>query len=355
MTVIRIAFWNLQNLFDLRDSDIATDLGFSAADGWTQPVYEQKVANLAAVIKQMHAGKGPDLLGVCEIENKQVLEDLRAAIGRPDYEIAHAESPDIRGIDASLYYSSAIFEPAGDPVGHLVHLRYPTRDIFEAPLRVKATGAEIVVLVNHWPSRSNGTYESEPYRMTVATYCGRLVDQTVLLPREEFLALADTPSALDLIRGRWDRNVLLMGDFNDEPFNRSILDYLVASSGEDRLESNIGSANNVHLPAPGVYLRKIAPLFNCMWPLLGKPDEGTYYFSAATNSMNMLDQFMITRGLYYGLRGLKMKLDSVEIFKPAIMASGKKKRPKKFEFNQAGVKVSGFSDHFPIQAEIEVL
>ncbi len=355
MATIRVAFWNLQNLFGLRDSDIAADLGFSTADGWTRPVYEQKIANLAAVIQQMHAGQGPDLLGVCEIENKQVLEDLRVAVGRPDYEIAHIESPDIRGIDTSLYYSRDLFELAGDPVGHLVHLRYPTRDIFETPLRVKATGAEITVLVNHWPSRSRGTYESEPYRMTVATYCGRLVDQIVLLPREEFLSLADAPSALALLRRRWDRNVLLMGDFNDEPFSRSILDYLIASSGEDHIESPIVSANAAHLPAAGVYLRKVAPLFNCMWPLLGKADEGTYYYSAATNSMNMLDQFIISRGLYYGLQGLKMQLDSVEIVRPAIMAPGKKRRPKKFEFTPAGVKVSGYSDHFPIQAEIEVL
>jgi hypothetical protein len=354
MIEIRAAFWNLQNLFDMTESEIATDFGFTPAEGWTQATFDQKVANLAAVIGLMHGGQRPDLLGMCEIENKGVVETLRGALGWDDYAIAHDDSPDLRGIDTSLLYSTQTFEPAGEPAGYIVHLRYPTRDIFHVPLRVKATGAELDVLVNHWPSRSNGTYESEPFRMTVASHCGKLVDEMVRLPRDEFLALADAPTTLALLNERWNRNILLMGDFNDEPFNRSILDYLGASSGEDHLEGDIRPARGSHLPAANGYLRKMAPLFNCMWPILGRPDEGSYYFSAATNSMNVLDQFMISRGLYYGLRGLKMKLDSAEIFRPAVMTTPKG-RPKKFEFNAAGVKTSGYSDHFPIQALIEVL
>jgi hypothetical protein len=355
MSQLKIAFWNLQNLFDTQLSEIAADLGFTPADGWTQQVYDNKVANLAAVIRLMHGGDMPDLLGLCEIENKGVVEDLIAATGRQDYEVAHDESPDLRGIDTSLIYSRDVFELAGDPVTHMVHLRFPTRDIFEVPLRVLETGAELRVFVNHWPSRRNGVYESEPFRLTVANYCGLLVDQVLKFSRLEYLAMADTTATLNQLNQRWDRNVLLMGDFNDEPFNRSMLEFLQASNGEDHLEEPIRKTGGRKTPSPESYLGRQAYLFNCMWRFLGIPDEGSLYFSGSTNSMNMLDQFILSRGLYYGLQGLKMDPESVEIFKPDIMASGEKKRPRAFTFSKDGNQSSGYSDHFPIQAVIQTI
>jgi len=355
MPQLKIAFWNLQNLFDTVPSDIAADLGFTHESGWNQHVYELKVENLAQVIRLMHGGEMPDLLGLCEIENREVVETLIAACGRPDYTVAHAESPDIRGIDTSLIYSRDVFELAGEPQGHLVHLRYPTRDIFEVPLRVLANGAELTVLVNHWPSRRQGVYESEPFRLTVASHCGRLVDRVLKFSRQEYLALPDTPASLDLLNQRWNRNLLLMGDFNDEPFNRSILDFLQASSGEDHLEETIRKSGVKNIPSPESYLTRQAYLFNAMWALLAKPDEGSLYFSASTNSMNMLDQFILSRGLFYGLQGLKWQLDSVEILKPELMSSGLKNRPRRFEFFKDDREPFGYSDHFPIQALIQVL
>jgi hypothetical protein len=355
MSNIKIAFWNLQNLFDTHVSEIAADLGFTPADGWTQSVYENKVANLAAVIQLMHAGDMPDLLGLCEIENKGVVEDLIAAVGRDDYEVAHDDSPDIRGIDTSLIYSREVFELAGDPVGHMVHLRYPTRDIFEVPIRVLETGAELRVFVNHWPSRRNGVYESEPFRLAVANHCGQLVDQVLKFSRLEYLAMPDTAATQEQLNQRWNRNVLLMGDFNDEPYNRSLMDFLQASSGEDHMEENMRKSGGRNTPSPASYLGRQAYLFNCMWRFLGEPDEGSHYFSGSTNSMNMLDQFILSRGLYYGLQGLKIDLDSLVIFKPEIMSSGEKNRPRAFQFTKDGSQSSGYSDHFPIQAILETL
>jgi len=346
MAEIKIAFWNLQNLFDTTVSDIAADLEFTPEAGWDEVAFRNKLQNLAEVIRLMHRGQGADLLGLCEIENRSVAEQLIAAIGRDDYRLAHVESPDIRGLDTSLVYSAEAFELIGEPVGHLVHLRYPTRDIFEVTLRVRANGAELVVLVNHWPSRRQGTYVSEPFRIAVAHYCGRLVDQLLTLPRDQFLALPDAEESLSLLNDRWNRNVLLMGDFNDEPSDRSLVDYLQASRGEDKLEEKIKPRRGSHLPAPDQYLQSQAYLFNCMWPLLGEKDQGTLYFPDATNPMNLFDQFLVSRGLYYGEQGLQIDLNSVEIFKPEVMASGRKKRPQPFDKR----KKSGYSDHFPIQA-----
>lgn len=355
MSRLNIAFWNLQNLFDTTASDIATDFEFTPANGWTEEVFNRKLTNLASVIKLMHGGQRPDLLGVCEIENKLLADKLTGLLGRGDYDIAHDPSPDIRGIDTSLIYSRELFELAGEPVGHNVHLRYSTRDIFQVPLRIKDGGAAITVFVNHWPSRSKGIYESEPFRLTVASHCGQLVDQVLKFPRDKFLALPDAESSLAALNDCWNGNVLLMGDFNDEPFNRSILEFLQASSAMDHLEEEIRKPRDSYIPPPPSYLGKQAYLFNCMWRFLGVPDEGTHYFSESINTMNMLDQFIVSRGLLNGLKGLKIDLGSVEIFKPGIMTTKGKKRPKRFEFDKKGITSNGYSDHFPIQASIEVL
>jgi hypothetical protein len=359
MAEIKIAFWNLQNLFDTVPSDIAADLGFTPEQGWTQAVFQQKITNLAAAIRLMFAGEMPDLLGICEIETKALAEQLINLIdpaGLKQYRVAHVDSPDIRGIDTSLIYSANVFEPAGQPVGHLIFLRYPTRDIFQVPLRVLANGAELMVLVNHWPSRRQGQYETEPFRLTVANHCGRLVDDVLKVSRAEFLLLPDAVDSLTALNRRWNRNVLLMGDFNDEPFTRSMLSYLQASSGTDKLEEPIRKAGGSNLPDAESYLRRQAFLYNCMWPVLGRPDEGTYYYSDSTNTMNLLDQFIISRGLYYGSAGLRFDLPSVEVFRPELIRTGGKGRPKAFSFTTTGqVLVSGYSDHFPILSRLEVL
>lgn len=350
MAEIKIAFWNLQNLFDTTASEIAADLEFTSDHGWDEEAFEKKTTNLATIIRAMHNGNGPDLLGICEIENRAVATALLDKIGRPDYKLAHVESPDIRGIDVSLIYAKNVFTLAGKPKGHLVHFRYPTRDIFQVMLRVMASNAELHVLVNHWPSRKHGQYESEPARITVAEHCGRLVDEILKFSRSDFLALPDTATSLTLLKERWNRNVLVMGDLNDEPFNRSILDYLRASRDRDHLEEEITPARNKKLPAAATYLKKRAYLFNCMWPLLGQADVGTYSFSSATNTMLLLDQFIISRGLLYGLQGLKMDLESVRIMMPDQMTSP---RGRPIPFDKKTKK--GVSDHFPIEAVIQTV
>jgi endonuclease/exonuclease/phosphatase family metal-dependent hydrolase len=350
MTDIKVAFWNLENLFDTTASEIATDLEFTPENGWTEAVFNKKVENLASVINMMHDGQGPDLLGVCEIENKGVAQTLMKQVGRPDYKLAHVESPDIRGIDVSLIYSSKIFQLAAEPVGHLVYQRYPTRDIFEVRLTVIENGAELTVFVNHWPSRKQGQYQSEPHRMTVADYCGRLVEEVLKFSRSDFLDLPNAESSLQKLIARWNRNVLVMGDFNDEPFNRSILEYLLASRDYDHVEEQVKASRGRKIPTPKAYLQLDAYLFNCMWPLLGQPDVGTLYYSGATNSMNLLDHFTVSRGLLCGEAKLRIDLASVRIFTPAVMTSPKK-RPVPFDRKTK----KGYSDHFPIEAVIKTV
>ena len=276
---LNVAFWNLQNLFDIEASKLASDLDFTPVNGWDRKAFEAKVSNLAEVVRLMFDGQGPDLLGVCEIENERVGEVLIKAIGRDDYALAHVEHPDIRGIDTSLIYSTRHFEfDAARTQGHLVNLRYPTRDIFEVHLKVKANNSDLIVLVNHWPSRSIGRLETEPFRMTVASHCGRLLDNNVKLPRKEYLQLQDDDESLAIINERWDRNVLVMGDLNDEPWNRSVIDTLGGGFSSDHLEEPIKFARGC-LPSYRSYASKSAWLFNPMWSLMSQPDRGTHYYS----------------------------------------------------------------------------
>jgi predicted extracellular nuclease len=350
MSDIKIAFWNLQNLFDTTVSEIAADLEFTPEHGWTEERLNQKIDNLALIIKSLHSGNGPDILGICEIENDGLTQKLIEKIGRQDYKIVHAPSPDIRGIDVALIYSNNILEQVGDAVPHLVHFRYPTRDILEVKFKVKENNSELIVYVNHWPSRRAGKYETEPLRIALADYCGRLVDEQLKIQRKDYIDLANDESTLKLINDNWDKNMILMGDFNDEPFDRSIMDYLQSSKDLDHLEEGFGKSGNSFKPEIKNYLAREAYLFNCMWVLLGNSDTGSHYFSQSVNPMNMLDQFIISRGLYFGKQKLQIDIGSIKIF-TEIMSCPEKRRPKPFD-KQTG---QGFSDHYPVETNIKIL
>lgn len=350
MADIKIAFWNLQNLFDTTLSELAADFEFTPAEGWDEAALDAKLTNLAQIIKLMHGGEGPDLLGLCEIENENVAKLLIDKIGRADYKLAHVESPDVRGIDTSLIYSDQVFDDPQpeDMKGHMIFLRFPTRDIFEVHLKVKANDAELTVLVNHWPSRRQGQYESEPHRITVAEHCGRLVDNFLKFSRQDYPP--DTVAGLAQINEKWNRNVLVMGDLNDEPFNRSVLDYLQGTKDLDHLEEEIKKAPGRQTPHLRDYLGKQAYLFNCMWPVFATPDRGSHFFSPSTNSMGVLDQILVSRGLYYGKQKLQLTPDTAQIFTPDEMSSTKG-RPVAFDKQRK----KGYSDHFPITAVIKTV
>lgn len=370
MSDLNVAFWNLQNLFDTSASDIAADLEFTPSEGWTDEVLEQKLDRLVEIIAGMFDGAGPDLLGLCEIETKGLLEELvtkiNAATGRDDLTFAHTDSPDIRGIDCSLIFSASKFELAGNPTGHLVHFRYPTRDIFEVPLRVRENEEELIVFVTHWPSRIAD--DSEPFRIAVASQVGRLIDGYLKLPLNEILE-ADTLEELHPeMKARWSRNVLVMGDLNDDPFNTSVMDELLAANSEDAIEEEIrvpqddrDGTGKIRKSDVARYLAKQATLYNLSWEPLGAPGEGTIHFgNDSGRNKQMFDQMIISRGLYYGLNGLQMTQESFEIIAPKVMWTQPNAsddlgrhmvRPKRFDKGNG----KGYSDHFPVGAVISVL
>jgi hypothetical protein len=274
-------------------------------------VLDTKIAQLARIIMHMNDSQGPDLLGVAEIENEHVLRLLCTALQplHHPYAIAHADSSDGRGIDVAFLFDAARFE-AREHFAHVIVKRVATRELFQVNFVVKDTAPEqlLVVAGNHWPSRLGGVYESEPYRLvageTLAYFHQRI--------REE--------------HGN-DVAVLVMGDFNDEPFDRSLVEY--ALSERVRLK---------------VTLTQTPRLWNLMWPLLGR-GVGSHYYQ---NYGAMLDQFLVSKGLATGASVLQVLPETVECLKfPEMVAAGAYEVPRRFG-RGASRDAQGFSDHFPI-------
>ncbi len=208
--IARIGFYNLENLFDTVDGE-NNDADF-LPDGikhWTKERYMMKLQNMAEVISTLADGHAPDILGVCEIENKQVLEDLvqQEAIKKYNYQIVHFNSPDKRGIDCGLIYQANKFFFT-NASSHFVKLKGEehilTRDILE--VNGILLDEAVSILVGHWPSRSGGEAASMPRRMAAAQVMRQVTDR--------------------LLAERASQKVILMGDFNDDPTSPSVVDGL---------------------------------------------------------------------------------------------------------------------------------
>ena len=384
MTDIQVAFWNLENLFDLTSSETALIHEFTPDRGWTQEVLDKKIENLAEVIKLLNNGQGPDLFGVCEVENEKVTQKLLDKIGRSDYQIAqYNDGPDIRGIDTSLIYSTKVFRFV-NATSRNVYLRYPTRDIFHVHLEIIENDAELDVIVNHWPARVKGQCETEALRITAAEGCARVVDNILKFPLNELKTMPDnlqTDECITKLNHRWNKNIIIMGDFNDQPFDKSLIGHLRAIPDPEPMREwryifeflKKDFMTRERLSDKENYLQQAAYLYNCMWRLI--PD-GTNYNDKLMNPMNLLDQFIISRGLYHGENKLIMNLNEVKIFKETTSAPyghnnmtikepdgrpmsfewiKKDKHGKPLEIRRGREPNSGYSDHFPIQAIIKTV
>jgi hypothetical protein len=317
MTNVNVAWWNLENLFDhqnaARDPELARTLK-SELKGWTAAVRDRKLDQLASIIRLMFDGAGPDLLGVCEVESEAVAKLLAGRLNLPgrQYTVLEDESGDARGIDVSFLVDTNALQPS-DQEHQVVIKRAATRNIFWATMTVKATGARFVAVANHWPSRSAGQYESEPFRMLTGETLSYVLD--------------------NLLHDDATLPVLMMGDFNDEPFNRALQEYLRGTRDRGRVA------------------RARSPVvLNLMWPLLSEDPPGTFRFGT---DWNMLDQFLVTKGLLRTQSRVRVALDTVAVFRPAVMRGtggaakpfGRPSKPRSFDRD-------GYSDHYPITVQL---
>lgn len=312
---VAVAFWNLENLFDTEDDSIKNDEEFlpDSKKEWTTDKYEKKLFNLSRVIRSMNNEKGPDILGVCEVENKKVLIDLTDKyLPELKFEIAHLESPDNRGIDVALLYKKIKFK-INFVKGDTVKLEdgYPTRLILFASLKTKNNDT-LNLFVNHWPSRRGGETASEKNRIAAAKVLRNNIDSLFLINQKS--------------------KIIIIGDFNDEPNNISITNYLNAKPFDCENKSDSLEENNLLNLSYQTFLN----------------GEGTYKYR---NEWNQLDQMIISKSLidnsvfYY-------HCSSFEIYKPYFLQTHSGKfQGAPFPTFGHGRYLGGYSDHYPIIAK----
>ncbi|MEN6489350.1 MAG: endonuclease/exonuclease/phosphatase family protein [Smithella sp.] len=312
-----IAFWNVENLFDVESADrpeklrrvISKDIA-----GWDDSILDSKLRQLSRVIRSMNAGAGPDILGICEVENKNVLIKLTEKIasdGGRAYQVAHADANDNRGIDVAFLYDPTIAGTSPDKMfQHWIIKRYATRELFQVNFEID--GQTIVVVGNHWPARTAGQYESEPYRMTA----GETLSYWIERIQQE---LGD------------DVAIIVLGDFNDEPFNRSITEYALSINDRRR----VTEARNPYL-------------LNLMWPILAS-SIGSYVYEG---QWYMLDQIMVSRGIVNGNCGWQLQGDA-QVEAAALMSYPKKIGPRRFGIKSSERDTAGFSDHYPVSVTLK--
>jgi len=308
-----IGFYNLENLFDTVNQEDVEDEEFTAegSNHYTDEVYRDKLGKLSQVISEMGTDDSPDgvaLLGVAEIENRNVLEDLvkMPALQERNYQIAHIDGKDERGIDVGLLYNPKHFT-----LKNAASLYVPTETIDTAYGRTRdvlfVTGellGEIVhVFVNHWPSRRGGEEASRPFRALAASISKQKIDS--------------------LVKINLNVKIIVMGDLNDDPVDASVTKILGAKGNVEEV--------------------KAGGLYN-PWVTLYKKGIGTLAYK---DSWNLFDQIMISSGwLDENQNGYFFK--EAEIFKRdyMIQKTGKYKGYPKRAYN-GKIYAGGYSDHFP--------
>ena len=259
--IITIGFYNLENLFDTIDDPATDDQEFtpSGSGKWNSVRYKEKLQHLAEAISLIGSEQSPDapvMVGLAEAENRQVVEDLISTppLKSTGYKVVHYDSPDKRGIDVALIYNPSVFKVSGSKSNSLKIVDKPdfyTRDI----LLVTGTleGQSLAILVNHWPSRSKGEKESAPLRNAAAGLCRALYDS--------------------IQKVQPGTGVIILGDFNDDPVNESLMEHLKTVVNPDSL--------------------KKGDLFNPMWTLF-KQGEGSLAYKG---KWNLFDQVIVSSSL----------------------------------------------------------
>ena len=309
-----VFFYNVENLFDTHNKPSKQDDDFlpNSDKEWTPEKYQKKLADIAKVIASVDSSEFPELVGLAEVENRQVVKNLRNedTISQANYQIIHEESPDYRGIDVALLYRPDAFKflnKKAIPVTFPSDPDYKTRDI----LYVKGIAGKqdtLHIFVNHWPSRIGGVEETAQKRIVAARTLKKQIEEI----RE------NTPKA----------QILIMGDMNDEPENTSLHNVLGAKNkkkaGEDKLYNLMYEK---HLQGKGSY----------------KYQEEWY----------MYDNLIVSYSLLQSDTGYTCNYDAGHIYNPEWL----RYYPGTGEFvpdrtyggsNYYG----GISDHFPVYATL---
>jgi len=316
-----ILWWNVENLFDTVDDPGVDDREFTPGGrkGWTEKKLELKLLRLGHVVRlaREEVGDYPALLAFAEVENEGVFGRLLSGLPEANYEAAYHESPDGRGIDIAVAYDRSRLTLVGDVHRGVLFEGRPTRDVSAYGFEVQGTEETLWLVVNHWPSRSMGRKWSEPKRIAAAKVTRELVDHL---------------RGVEWSRGR-RANIVVAGDFNDEPDDRSVKKVLGADGSRKKVVRSCGKR-----------------LYNCWRDLEKDEDElGSYNYRG---KWNRLDQVLVSCGLLDGV-GLEVPEDGFRCFQPGVMRKGRQGVP--WATYERGKFRGGYSDHFPLLLSVDML
>ncbi len=309
-----VAFWNMENFFDTVDDTEKNDAEFlqSSEREWTQERFDKKSHNMSRVILSMNNGNGPDVLGMCEVENKDVVQSMvDSFLNTINYVVVHNDSPDKRGIDVSFIFDDDKFDLLSSE-GLVVELpdKYPTRNILHIVLMTNEDDT-VHFFINHWPSRRGGEDESSRNRVAAASVLKHKVDE--------------------LFSQNASSKIIIMGDFNDEPGNTSILNTLDAKP----FICKEGEIVPEKLDAPQL-LNLAYQRFN--------DEEGSYKYR---DDWNMLDQVIVSDNMAKGY-----SCGSFTIYKPDFLVTHSGiYAGTPFPTYGGSRYLGGYSDHFPVYAK----
>ncbi len=308
----RIMFWNAENLFDCRNDSLTQDEEFlpNGVRSWTLARYKQKINNMYKVFIAAGDWNPPDLIGLCEIENKSVLYDLvkNSPFSYYNYRFIHYDSPDRRGIDVALLYNPSTIVVLSDTaitVSLSAETSSVTRDILFARVKI-ITGDTLSVFINHWPSKYGGAGITEDLRESVANTLSKNINK--LLDKNPY------------------EKIIIMGDFNDPPESSSLAilankKYPTASNESQTL---VNLAKDYTDPIPGSYK------FDGTWQLI--------------------DQILVSNNLVTNRGATCLKPNSFRVFAPPFLLERDEKYggSKPFRTYTGFIYHGGFSDHLPI-------
>ncbi len=301
-------FYNVENLYDTKDDPKINDDEFtpSAKVPWTEDRLEVKINHVRQVLTDISSPAMPDLIGLAEIENKQVLEMLvsSAGINRIKYGIVHYDSPDERGIDVAMLYNPATFKViSSEPLKVILPDNDLTRDILYVKGKLNS-GETLHIFINHWPSRREGSEVSASKRMAAANVLRAKLDAVQKLEK--------TPT------------ILILGDFNDEPSDNSITQGLKALSPDQTIADN--------------------KLYSLLYPEYKKGEGSLFY-----KDWDLFDQVIVTGNTLSAKKSLRTSVNDAGIYKAEYLLFKTKADESRPNRTMSSSKYfGGYSDHLPV-------
>ena len=293
---LSIGFWNVENLFDLENDPNKNDDEFAIGGrkNVNQEIYDLKIKHCSEVLFDLDA----DILGLCEIENSKVLNDLNIAYKERDYSIIHYDSPDNRGIDNALFYDKNRFSViSSKAILNRLKNGGNTRDILY--VMGEYQNRVLHLFVNHWPSNYGGREKAIPKRTSTAEL---IIGEIEILKKNDEFA-----------------EIIIIGDFNENPDEKNV-----------KLLEQIG-------------------LTSLMKPMIGKSNVGTYVYRGKDY---LYDQIIVNDQLQ-DAKNLSVVNDSVYILDlPKYRQQEGNYRHYPFRFWAGNRLLGGYSDHLAVKVKI---